>query len=405
MDHAIRNGPSHDTLVRQRRFSRRSLQRGTFSLIQLILRVLDSDPAFRERYLRHAERTMNHVLTPQWLATWQRQAGGAVNPARAERLTTFFRERPAALSRFIAQDFGLPPPRVARVRVQGEGGTGGVSIAALQFANAAGARVIATSSSDDKGARAKALGASDVVNYRLTPDWEQEVRKLTSGRGVDCVIEIGGAGTLARSIRSLARGGKVALIGFLAGREGDTNLTPLMMVGGSLHGIFVGDREMFEEMNRAIAVNQIKPVIDRMFPFDSAPAAYQHQASGPPRAVWSHFWVTMRYSGSPVLHEGHVYLTCGGKHQCVELATGKVRWLENEVNSTITSPILADGKLMVFENNGSHLRIVKADPTAYTTVARPKVEGLGCSSPALSNGRLIVRQKDKLVCFDLRPEQ
>jgi hypothetical protein len=128
MDHAIDQGPSHDTLAKQRGFARRSLRRGTFSLTQLLLRVLDSDPAFRERYLRHAERTMNHVLTPQWLAMWQRQAGGAVNPARAERLTTFFRERPAALSRFIAQDFGLPPPRVARVRVQGEGGTGGVSI-------------------------------------------------------------------------------------------------------------------------------------------------------------------------------------------------------------------------------------------------------------------------------------
>ena len=94
------------------------------------------------------------------------------------------------------------------------------------------------------------------MNYQRTPEWEQEVRTLTSGRGVDCVIEIGGAGTLARSIRSLARGGKVCLIGFLAGRDGDTNPTPLMMVGGSLHGIFVGDREMFEEMNRAIAVNR-----------------------------------------------------------------------------------------------------------------------------------------------------
>jgi NADPH:quinone reductase-like Zn-dependent oxidoreductase len=158
-------------------------------------------------------------------------------------------------------------------------GTGGVSIAALQFAKAAGARVIATSSSDEKGARAKALGASDVVNYQRTPEWEQEVRKVTSGRGVDCVIEIGGAGTLARSIRSLARGGKIGLIGFLAGREGDTNPSPLMMVGGSLHGIFVGDRDMFEEMNRAITVNQLKPVIDRVFPFELAPAAYQHQAS------------------------------------------------------------------------------------------------------------------------------
>jgi NADPH:quinone reductase-like Zn-dependent oxidoreductase len=154
-----------------------------------------------------------------------------------------------------------------------------VSIAALQFAKAAGARVIATSSSDDKAARARALGASDVVNYQRTPEWEQEVRTLTSGRGVDCVIEIGGAGTLARSIRSLARGGKVCLIGFLAGRDGDTNPTPLMMVGGSLHGIFVGDRAMFEEMNQAIEVNSLRPVIDKVFPFDSAPLAYQHQAS------------------------------------------------------------------------------------------------------------------------------
>ena len=93
-------------------------------------------------------------------------------------------------------------------------------------------------------------------------------------------MEIGGAGTLARSMRSLARGGKIGLIGFLAGRDGDTNPTPLMMVGGSLHGIFVGDREMFEEMNRALAVNRIRPVVDRVFPFESAPAAYRYQASG-----------------------------------------------------------------------------------------------------------------------------
>jgi NADPH:quinone reductase-like Zn-dependent oxidoreductase len=159
-------------------------------------------------------------------------------------------------------------------------GTGGVSIAALQLAKAAGARVIATSSSDDKVARVTALGASDVINYRRIQDWEQEVRRLTAGRGVDCVVEIGGAGTLARSMRSLARGGKVTLIGFLAGREGDTDPTPLMMTGGSLHGIFVGDREMFEEMNRAIIVNHITPVIDRVFPFEAAPAAYKFHASG-----------------------------------------------------------------------------------------------------------------------------
>lgn len=170
-------------------------------------------------------------------------------------------------------------------------GTGGVSIAALQFAKATGARVIATSSSNEKAARAMALGASDVVNYERTPEWEQEVRKLTSGRGVDCVVEIGGAGTLARSIRSLARGGKIGLIGFLAGREGDTNPAPLMMVGGSLHGIFVGDRAMFDEMNRAIAVNRLTPVIDRVFPFDSAPAAYQHQAG---RTFVGKIVITMR---------------------------------------------------------------------------------------------------------------
>ena len=158
-------------------------------------------------------------------------------------------------------------------------GTGGVSVAALQLARAAGARVIATTSSDEKGARATALGASDVVNYRRTPEWEQEVRRLTSGRGVDCVVEIGGAGTLARSMRSLGRSGKIALIGFLAGREGDTNPTPLMMTGSSLHGIFVGDRDMFEEMNRALIVNRITPLVDRVFPFEETPAAYRYQAS------------------------------------------------------------------------------------------------------------------------------
>jgi hypothetical protein len=82
-----------------------------------------------------------------------------------------------------------------------------------------------------------------------------------------------------------------------------------------------------------------------------------------------------------------------------------VSWVENEVNSTITSPIMADGKLMVLENNGTHLRIVKAGTDGYHQLARPKIEGMGCTSPALSNGRLVVRQKDKLTCFDLRPEK
>lgn len=133
--------------------------------------------------------------------------------------------------------------------------------------------------------------------------------------------------------------------------------------------------------------------------------AYQYQKDAAPKPAWSHFWVTVRYSGSPIIHDGHVYLTCGGKHQCVELATGKITWLENEMNSTITSPILADGKILVYENNGSHLRVMRARADQYETLARVKLGGMGCTSPALSNGRLIVRQKEKLACFDLRPKE
>ena len=159
-------------------------------------------------------------------------------------------------------------------------GTGGVSMFALQFAKAAGARVIATSSSDEKIERVKALGASDGVNYQRVPDWDKEVLTLTGGRGVDCVVEVAGAGTLARSFGALAPGGKVGLIGVLTGRTGDSSPYTLMRKGGSLHGIFVGNREMFEQMNRAIDVNRIKPIIDKVFPFEEAVAAYRHQTSG-----------------------------------------------------------------------------------------------------------------------------
>ncbi len=159
-------------------------------------------------------------------------------------------------------------------------GTGGVSTFALLFAHAAGARVIATSSSDDKLTKAKALGASDGINYTRTPDWDQAVLKLTGGAGVNCVIEVGGVGTMNRSFQSLAVGGKVVLIGLLTGREGEVNPYTLMPKYGSLHGIFVGDKRMFELMNRAIEVNGIKPVVDTVFPFSETPAAYQLQASG-----------------------------------------------------------------------------------------------------------------------------
>ena len=157
-------------------------------------------------------------------------------------------------------------------------GSGGVSVWALQLAKAAGCRVIATTSKDAKAQRLQALGASDVVNYREFEEWDQQVLGATSGRGVDCVVEVGGAGTLQRSMNSLARGGKVGLIGVLS--KGTSNPHTLMMKGGSLHGIFVGDRTLFEQLNAAIDANGIKPVIDQVFPFDQAKDAFRHQASG-----------------------------------------------------------------------------------------------------------------------------
>jgi NADPH:quinone reductase-like Zn-dependent oxidoreductase len=159
-------------------------------------------------------------------------------------------------------------------------GTGGVSIAGLQFAKAAGARVIVTSSSDEKIKRACILGASDGVNYKRFPDWEKEVLRLTGGRGADHIIENGGAGSLNRSFEATAFGGKVALIGFLAGGKGDINPAILMMKSGAMVGIGVGSRAMFEDMNRAIEVNKIKPLVDKVFPFDKAADAFRCQAAG-----------------------------------------------------------------------------------------------------------------------------
>jgi NADPH:quinone reductase-like Zn-dependent oxidoreductase len=158
-------------------------------------------------------------------------------------------------------------------------GTGGVSMFALQFALAAGARVIVTSSSDQKIERVKALGAADGVNYARMPDWHQEVLRITGGRGVDCVVEVGGVGTLERSFDSLATGGKVGLIGVLTGRQAEINPYGLMWKEGTLHGIRVGDRRMFEQMNRAIEAERIQPIIDTVFPFDDASGALQYQTS------------------------------------------------------------------------------------------------------------------------------
>ncbi len=158
-------------------------------------------------------------------------------------------------------------------------GTGGVSLQALQFARAAGARVLVTSSSDEKLARAKLLGAAATINYKTTPSWHEEVMKVTHGLGADCVVEVGGAGTLKSSMLSLAYAGKIAMIGVLSGFDGDTNPHPVMLKGGSMHGVFVGSRAMFEQMNRAIEVNDIHPVIDQVFNFTDTVQAFNYMQS------------------------------------------------------------------------------------------------------------------------------
>jgi NADPH:quinone reductase-like Zn-dependent oxidoreductase len=158
-------------------------------------------------------------------------------------------------------------------------GTGGVSIFALQFARLMKARVIATSSSDEKLDHARELGASETINYRTTPDWDKRVRELTSGRGVDHVVDVGGAGTLPKSIKAVRMGGKISIMGVLAG-AGEINFVPIFMRHIRLQGIFVGSREMFFDMNRAISMHRLHPVIDRVFPMTDIVEAMQYMESG-----------------------------------------------------------------------------------------------------------------------------
>jgi NADPH:quinone reductase-like Zn-dependent oxidoreductase len=159
-------------------------------------------------------------------------------------------------------------------------GTGGVSLFALQFARLSGARVIATSGSDQKRQRVAQLGASDTINYKTTPEWDRPVRELTGGLGVDHVVEVGGAGTLPRSFKAVRMGGRISLIGVLTGGSGEVNPLPLLMKNVRLQGIYVGSREMFEAMNRAIALHQLRPVVDRVFPFTEAREALRYLESG-----------------------------------------------------------------------------------------------------------------------------
>ncbi|KAI0758950.1 NAD-P-binding protein [Fomes fomentarius] len=159
-------------------------------------------------------------------------------------------------------------------------GTGGVSIFGLQIAVASGATVIATSSSDEKLQIAKKLGAAHVINYKKTPDWDKEVLKITSGRGVDHVIEVGGPGTLLKSLNAVRYGGSIDVIGFVAG-QADVNSLPLQVLGKAilLRGILIGSRAQFEDMNRLISAVKLKPVVDKVFDFEHVRDAYAYQDS------------------------------------------------------------------------------------------------------------------------------
>jgi NADPH:quinone reductase-like Zn-dependent oxidoreductase len=158
-------------------------------------------------------------------------------------------------------------------------GTGGVSVFALQLAKAAGARVIITSSSDDKLARAKSLGADRTINYKSTPDWDKAVLDATGGGGVDHVVEVGGAGTLPRSLAAIRTGGQIHQIGFLAGRETPIDLSAIVGKRAIINGTFTGSRAMFEAMNAAIEASGLMPVVDKVFPFEQAVAAFGYQQS------------------------------------------------------------------------------------------------------------------------------
>lgn len=158
-------------------------------------------------------------------------------------------------------------------------GTGGVSLFALQFAKLFGARVIITSSSGEKLARALALGASDGINYKTTPEWGRRVRELTDGVGVDHVVELGGAGTLEQSLKAVRMGGRISLIGVLSG-PGRIDPTPILMKNVCVQGIFVGSRAMFEAMNDAIVRHRQRPVVHRVFPFAELADALRYMEQG-----------------------------------------------------------------------------------------------------------------------------
>jgi len=160
-------------------------------------------------------------------------------------------------------------------------GTGGVSVWGLQIVVASGGSAIITSSSDEKLARAKTMGASETINYKTAPDWEKEVWSSTQKRGVDHVLEVGGPQTLGKSLACVASGGHIAQIGVLTGFDApNVSLFPLVSKNATMSGIYVGDRESFEAFVRFLDASQIKPAIDKVFPLDATRGAYEYMKSG-----------------------------------------------------------------------------------------------------------------------------
>jgi len=159
-------------------------------------------------------------------------------------------------------------------------GTGGVSLFGLQFGLLAGATTILISSSEAKLERARAMGAHHTINYKAEPDWDKRVREITAGRGVDLTLEVGGTGTLGKTLRATGHGGRVSLIGVLSGIAGDVPIGPILHKAITVSGIYVGSKTMFAAMNRAIVQHRLEPTIDRTFSFEESVEAFRHLESG-----------------------------------------------------------------------------------------------------------------------------
>lgn len=243
---------------------------------------------------RVAGTFFQHWIDGQILNVYQKSAlGGAINGVFAEYVS-FSEDGVVLLPDFLSYEEGASLPCAAVTAWNGlieQGhliagqtvlllGTGGVSLFALQIAKLHGARVIITSSSDEKLARARTLGADETINYKADPDWEKTVWSMTGKAGVNHVVEVGGPGTLEKSMQATHQGGSVALIGVLS--DPAAKISPIPIFGKSLHlnGIYVGSRAMFQRMLTALTVSQVHPIIDRTFPFAEARDAYAYLQSG-----------------------------------------------------------------------------------------------------------------------------